>query len=403
MQPAHRSAAGACLAAAPLLMAASLAVAAQAEPWPAEKAKAWSREKPWLVGCNFVPSTAINQLEMWQPETFDPVAIDRELKLAHDLGFTSVRVFLHDIPWKQDRDGFVERVDQFLKLADKYDIGVMFVLFDSVWHPHPAAGKQPEPTPGVHNSGWMQSPGAAALADPSREEELRDYVTGIVGRFRDDDRVHVWDVWNEPDNTNASSYGAQEPPNKDALVLPLLRKTFEWAREAGPEQPLTSGVWAGDWSDANKLTPLQTVQVEQSDVVSFHSYGNLEDVKRCVGNLRRYDRPILCTEYMARPLGSTFDPVLGWFAENDIGAYNWGFVEGRSQTIFPWDSWQKPYEGEPPVWFHDIFRADGTPYRPDEVGYIRTVTAEARKARAGGPDLTTDPAHRDRKAAEAPR
>jgi hypothetical protein len=316
---------------------------------------------------------------MWQADTFDPAAIDRELAWAEGLGFNSMRVFLHHLLWEQDREGFLKRMDEFLSIADRHGIGVMFVLFDSVWDPDPKLGLQRPPKKGLHNSGWVQSPGRKDLADRTRHALLADYVRGVVGHFKNDRRVHVWDLWNEPDNTNDNSYGKnnlkQEPENKKELVLELLEKTFAWARQAGPSQPLTSGLWLGAHkADPARLIPIEKVQLRQSDVISFHSYGKLDDVKVWVENLRRHGRPLTCTEYMARPAGSTFDPVLGYFKDETIGAYNWGFVAGKSNTIYPWDSWQKPYAQEPPVWFHDIFRTDGTPYNTQEVEYIKRVT-----------------------------
>ena len=350
------------------------------DKWTPEQAKAWAKTQPWLVGCNYIPSTAINQLEMWQAESFDPATIDRELGWAEGLGFTSVRVFLHHLPYEQDRDGFLKRIDEFLTIADKHKIGVMLVPFDSVWDPNPKLGKQREPQPGLHNSGWVQSPGAADLTKPERHKVLEEYVRGVVGRFKGDRRVQAWDIWNEPDNLNNNSYGdknlKQEPANKLDLTVPLLAKSFVWARECDPTQPITSGVWIGNWADEKKLNPTERVQLDESDVISFHSYGKLADIKKCVDNLRRYDRPIICTEFMARPNGSTFDPVLGYLKEQDVGAHCWGFVNGKSNTIYPWDSWQKRYDKEPPVWFHDIFRTDGAAYRPEEVEYIRKVTGK---------------------------
>jgi hypothetical protein len=227
----------------------------------------------------------------------------------------------------------------------------------------------------------VQSPGADTIKNPARFALLKDYVTGLVGHFRKDRRVLVWDVWNEPDNDNASSYGKLEPAGKADLVLPLLRQAFAWCREVRPTQPLTSGIWMawlGNWSDPTKLSPIERLQLEQSDIITFHNYAKLGDMKECVQNLRRYGRPMLCTEYMARPNESTFDPILGYLKEQGVGAYNWGFVAGKCQTIYPWDSWGKTYTGEPPVWFHDIFRANGSPYRPDEVEYIRSVTGAER-------------------------
>ena len=349
------------------------AMAPQDRQWTSAEARAWEATQPWLVGCNFIPSTAINQLEMWQADTWDPVTIDRELGWAAGLGFTSVRVFLHDLAWQEDPKGFLQRMDRFLDLADKHGIGVMIVVFDGVWDPFPKAGKQRAPRPHIHNSGWVQSPGADILRDPARQDALKPYVQSVIGRFRKDRRVQVWDLFNEPDNP-VSQYRDVELPNKAEVALRLLKKAYAWAREVGPSQPLTSGVWIGNWADPAKLTPMERCQLEDSDVISFHCYGNLDAAKKCVENLRRYQRPILCTEYMARPNGSRFDPILGYFQQEHVGAYNWGFVNGKSQTIYPWDSWKKEYKGEPPVWFHDIFRSDGTPYDARELQYIRSIT-----------------------------
>jgi GH35 family endo-1,4-beta-xylanase len=362
---------------------ASAASGKSTEPWPAEKANAWYAKQPWLVGSNYITSSAINQLEMWQADTFDLTAIDRELGWAESLGFTSMRVFLHHLLWEQDKAGFLNRIDQFLEVAHKYKINVMFVLFDSVWDPSPKLGKQRDPQKGLHNSGWVQSPGKEDLLDPKRQQLLEDYVKGVVGAYKSDPRISVWDIWNEPDNLNGNSYGDKHLKTelaakvKHDAVVKLLPKTFAWAREAGATQPLTSGLWLGGHkADPAKLIPIEKVQLEQSDIISFHSYAKLDGTKTWVSRLKEYKRPILCTEYMARPEGSTFDPILAYFKEEKIAAYNWGFVDGKSNTIYPWDSWQKPYATEPPVWFHDIFRTDGKPYREEEVKYIRSVTGK---------------------------
>ena len=298
-----------------LLITCSLSFAADAR-WSADKAAAWHREHGWLVGCNFNPSTAMNQLEMWQADTFDPKTIDRELGWAQSLGFNSVRVYLHDLLWQQDAQGYLARMDKFLEIADKHGIKVMFVIFDSVWDPNPKLGKQQPPTPHVHNSRWLQSPSTEVLRNASKHEKtLREYVTGIVGHFRNDPRIVAWDVWNEPDNTNNNSYGKLEPENKAELVLPLLEKTFAWARAAKPTQPLTSGVWHSSWADPARLAPIPRVQLYQSDVISFHSYGNLAALKNAVKSLRQYKRPLLCTEYMARGNDSNFNPNLGYLKQ----------------------------------------------------------------------------------------
>src|SRR5271157_4224125 len=241
--------------------------------WTERQANNWYRNQPWLVGANYIPSTAINELEMWQADTFDPQRIDLELGWAESIGLNTMRVFLHDLLWQQDAPGFQKRIDTFLSIASKHHIKILFVLFDSCWDPDPHLGKQHDPRPGVHNSGWVQSPGAAALKDPAQLPRLEAYVKGVVGAFAKDPRILGWDVWNEPSNTNQGSYGSQELPNKVELVLALLPKVFAWAREAGASQPLTSGLWEGNWTSPNQLGRMQEIQLEQSDILSFHDYG----------------------------------------------------------------------------------------------------------------------------------
>lgn len=350
--------------------------------WSPEEAGAWSRERPWPVGCNFTPSSAINQLEMWQPETFDPATIDRELGWAGQLGFNSVRVFLHHLLWQQDSVGFLKRMDQFLAIADKYHIAVMFVPFDGCWDPCPKLGAQRAPRKGVHNSGWLQSPGAGILGNPARYDELKPYIQGVIGHFKDDRRVMCWDLFNEPDNDNHGSYPAQEIPNKAARVLELLKKTIAWAREVNPSQPLTTDVWIGTWPDPAKFSALENFIFANSDIITFHNYGKLEEIQQCVQHLKRFNRPIICTEFMARPTGSTFSPVLGYLKAQNVGGMCWGFVDGKTQTIYPWDSWTKTYDNEPPVWFHDILRRDGVPFDCAEASYLRALTRSQRPASA---------------------
>ncbi|WP_245747673.1 glycosyl hydrolase [Parapedobacter koreensis] len=341
--------------------------------WTAEEANAWYARQGWLVGSNYIPATAINQLEMWQEDTFDPETIDKELGWAAALGMNTARVYLHDLPYGQDSSGFLNRVDQFLGLAEKHGIRPLFVIFDSCWDPFPALGKQRAPKPHVHNSGWVQSPGQRALKDSTQYPRLERYVKGVIGHFADDGRILGWDVWNEPDNMTGPSYEAVEIKDKVSYVLPLLAEAFEWARSANPVQPLTSGIWAGDWSADSTLKPIERLQIEQSDIISFHNYDTPEDFEKRIQQLQRYGKPLWCTEYMARPNGSTFAGFLPIAKKYNIAMFNWGFVDGKTQTIYPWDSWTKTYTAEPPVWFHDIFRGDGTPYRQEEVDVIKSL------------------------------
>jgi hypothetical protein len=357
------------------------AVSQQTARWPEQKANAWYAQQPWLVGSNYIPKSAINQLEMWQEPTFDPTEIDKELTWAEAMGMNTMRVFLHDLLWQQDAAGFQKRMDQFLTIASRHHIRPLFVLFDSCWDPSPHLGPQHPPIPGVHNSGWVQSPGATALSNPNQYPRLKAYVLGVVRAFANDDRILGWDIWNEPGGVSSETYPNEELKEKDkiARVTTLLPQAFEWAREANPTQPLTSGVWAVDTSsDGANLAEIQQIQLRESDIVSFHNYDWPEAFKKEVVWLRqKYHRPVICTEYMARSEGSTFDTVLPIAKQERVGAINWGFVAGKTQTYLPWDSWQRPYVVEQPsVWFHEVLRSDGTPYRQAEVDLIRQLTGK---------------------------
>ncbi|MFD2164559.1 cellulase family glycosylhydrolase [Paradesertivirga mongoliensis] len=346
--------------------------------WTKEKANKWYAKQGWLAGANFIPSTAINQLEMWQAASFDTATINRELGLAESIGMNTMRVYLHDLLWDQDSTGFVKRMNTFLEITQRHKIKPMFVLFDSCWDPFPKLGTQRSPTPFVHNSGWVQSPGYEALKDSTQYPRLERYVKGVVRNFRNDKRVLAWDVWNEPDNTNNSSYGKRELPNKVQYVFPLLKKTFEWSRSVNPSQPLTSGVWLGDWSSPEKMKEIDKLQLEESDIITFHNYDSSEEFEKRIKWLQPLGRPVICTEYMARGNRSTFQGSMPIAKKYNVGVYNWGLVDGKTQTKMPWDSWDKKYTGEPVIWFHEIFHTDGRPYRHEEIVLIKKLTSDAK-------------------------
>lgn len=350
--------------------------------WTPVAASAWHKALPWQVGCNFTPSYAVNQLEMWQADSFDIAAIDSELALAASLGMNAARVYLHDLLWLQDSAGFTSRIDAYLAAADRHGIRTMLVLFDSCWGPNPELGPQRAPTPGVHNSGWVQSPGMAVLADERHHHRLQHYVEGIVDRYATDPRVLAWDIWNEPDNgPEVALCDPLQLKAKADLVVPLLVSAFGWARAAGATQPLTSGIWLGDWSAPDLLSPIQTAQTENSDIISFHNYGTAKDFRQRVKWLKAHGRPMLCTEFMARPVGSTFEAILPVAKKAKVGAFCWGLVKGKTQTHLPWDSWANPYADDPTrTWFHDVFDAQGVPHDAAEVAFIKLLTeADTRR------------------------
>ena len=323
--------------------------------WTAAQANAWYAEQPWLLGCNFIPSNAINQLEMWQAATFDPAAIDRELGWAEDMGMNTLRVYLHDLAWSTDPDGFLTHVDQFLGLATDHGIRPAFVFFDDCWNADPQPGPQPAPKPGVHNSGWAQSPGARVVNDSSLWTGLDEYVQGVIGAFTQDERILFWDLYNEPGNND-----------QGARSLPLLKQAFAWARAASPSQPLTVGLWFDN-------DELNTFQLEASDIISFHNYHDAGNLEEQIRTLRAYGRPLICTEWLRRGHSEVAD-CLPVFHREKIGAYNWGLVSGKTQTIYAWNT--PGGAAEPEVWFHDLLRADGAPYRAEEVSLFRRYAAQ---------------------------
>ncbi len=356
-----------------LLCCLCLTTAHAREQWSVEQANAWYAKQPWMAGANYLPRSAINQLEMFQAETFDAKMIDEEFGWAESLGYNVMRVYLHDLLWEQDAKGFLARLDQVLAIADKHGIRLVLTIFDSCWLPAPKLGKQPDPKPHVHNSGWVQSPGLAILGDPARWEALKPYVIGVVGRFKDDPRVMMWDVFNEFDNGRP-----KELPDKPEKALGLAKLARAWALSADPLQPVTTCIWMNHTKPLDQLAPWERFQIEGSDVINFHIYSNINDTRKAVEALKKFGRPLICTEYMARPTGSTFKDVLPFFKAEKIAAINWGFVDGKSQTKFPWDSSSKTYPDEPEPWFHDVLRRDGTPYRADEVELIRKLTGKAK-------------------------
>ena len=331
--------------------------------------------RAWPLGCNFTPSTACNQLEMWQPGTFDRETIDRELSWAAGLGMNTVRVYLHDILHRDDADGFLARMEWFLECADGHGISMIPVLFDGVWNPWPRSGPQQDPVPRLHNSRWVQGPGSAILHDPERWSELEPYVSDVVGHFADDARILAWDVFNEADQVDAESMKSGSRAEKTEHATGLARQVFSWARASAPSQPLTMGVWEYGTDNTPAPNPYNELALEMSDIVSFHCYSPRDVLESVIDNLSVHGRPLLCTEWLARTAGSTAN-LLPVFRERNVGAINWGLVDGRTNTRFPWRSWTEKVDDDEP-WFHELLRVDGTPYSAEEAEIFRRTSGIA--------------------------
>jgi len=327
--------------------------------WSKEKVNDWYSKQQWLSGCNFQPSSAINQIEMWQAETFDAPTIEKELGWAQELGFTTMRVYLSSVVWKNDSEGFKKRMNQFLAISSKHGIRPVFVFFDDCWNEESSIGKQPSPRPGVHNSGWVQDPGVSLRKDTIKlYPVLEKYIKDVLTTFKNDKRVLLWDMYNEPGN---SKHGITS--------LPLLKNAFKWARKVNPSQPISSGIWYFECNELNVF------QIQNSDVITYHNYLNEKTHQLWINFLKMYERPLICTEYMARRNDSKFQNIMPFLKKNNIGAINWGFVSGKTNTIFAWDE-PKPNEKEPKLWFHDIYRQDKTPFDQEEINVIKNTNGK---------------------------
>ena len=326
-----------------------------------EQSQRWSKKKAWesynsvgpIKGVNYVPSSAVNMLEWWQKDTFDPKTIDRELGWAHKSGCNSVRCNVSFEVWEVDSEGLLKRLDEFLALAAKHKIGVLFCLFDDVnfARAKPIVGKQPKPKPGVHNSRWVPSPTPAKVTDKKAWPALEKYVKAVVGKFSKDKRVLVWDLYNEPGN---GGLGGKS--------LPLCEATFKWARAMKPVQPLTIGPWRAHGGNMSKKL------VELSDVVSFHAYSSAAGVEKTTKLYQKYERPLLCTETLRRIKGHDYPAVLPVFAKYKVSWWNWGLVAGKQQTYLPWGKKGLTIKDH---WHWDMLWPDGKPYDPKEIELIK--------------------------------
>lgn len=334
--------------------------------WSEERANAWYAAHEWPVGFNYVVSTAINQFEMWQQETFDPQTMEREMALAQGLGFNTVRIFLHDMVWEADPEGFKQRIDRFLGICDSHGLKAIVTFFTNGGRfENPKLGKQPDSIPGVHNSQWIQSPGAPSVNDPASWPRLERYVTDIMTAFRDDDRILFWCLYNEPENFR-----------QGARSLPLLREVFRWGRAVNPSQPLSAPIWIcpGLHGDRSNF-PIISFLGENCDIMTFHCYYGAEEMETFITFMKQFGRPIVCQEYMGRPR-STFEEILPILKREHVGAISWGLTAGKCNFHLQWSS--KAGDPEPEIWFHDIYRADGTPYDQHEVDFIRSMTQDKK-------------------------
>jgi hypothetical protein len=357
--------------------------------WNKEAALDWHGRQSWQCGFNYLPASAINFVEMWQEQTFDQDGIDRELRWAADIGFNSLRTNLPFAVWQSDRDGLIGRVDRFLEITSRHGLKTMICLLDDCEFSgrSPQIGKQPDVRHGVHNGGAVGSPGRESVMDPLVWPEIGRYVRDLVSRFKHDDRISVWDIYNEPGNRLIFLPSSEElyDPALESCSHRLMLEAFAWCREINPSQPLTVGAWRvpppdEELGECVYSHPTDTAALEISDVTSFHAYTPLPRMRRIIAELAESGRPIFCTEWMARHAGSSIEEQLPLFKQHKVGAYQWGLVNGRTQTHLPWPQFQMaetPEKFRADEWFHDLLRPDGTPFSAHETQLIGRLSKVA--------------------------
>jgi hypothetical protein len=329
------------------------------ERWSEQRANEWYRKQPWLCGFNYIPAYAINYTAMWDKTSFDTSVIDRELALAETSGMNVLRAVLQFAVYDDDPEYFLQTLDRFLAICAKHKIRFMPALFDDCvfgLEHDPKVGKQPEPLIGWYAWAWSPSPGHSMVVDERTHPRIEKYVKAVMNRFKNDDRILLWDLYNEPTNGGLGS-----------ASFPLLKKVITWARSVAPTQPISVDVWNND-------KRLNDIAIPASDVITFHNYGNKDLLVKQINDLRQYNRPLICTEWMNRPSGSVISTHLPVFYKEKVGCMLWGLVNGKTQTHLPWG--HRPGDPAADVWQHDLYHGDFSPYSKEEIDTIEKFTRQ---------------------------
>ncbi|HEX5154499.1 MAG TPA: cellulase family glycosylhydrolase [Parafilimonas sp.] len=337
-----------------LIVVTSLSAQNSAQRWSEQKANEWYKQQPWLCGFNYIPAYAINYTAMWDKTSFDAGAIDKELALAEQSGMNVLRAVLQYAVYADDSTYFLKTLDAFMAVCDKHHIKFVPSLFDDCSFgitQDPKIGKQPEPLAGWYAWAWSPSPGHSMVVDSTTYPKLEVYVKAVIDRFKNDQRILFWDLYNEPTNGGLGS-----------ATFPLLKKVIVWARAVNPSQPLTIDVF-------DKNPRLNEIIYANSDVITFHNYENKEVLLNQIKELKKRNRPVICTEWMNRPLKSTIETNLQVFYDEKVGCMLWGLVNGKTQTDLPWG--HRPGDPIPKIWQHDLYRGDLTAYDALEIETLK--------------------------------
>jgi hypothetical protein len=314
----------------------------------------------WIRGANYVPSYARNDVQKWMD--YDPKAIDRELGLAARLKLNSVRVFLQYAVYEHDPKLFLERYENFLSLCNKHNLRAMVVVFDSCF------GEFPD-IENYRDKDWMANPGQNMLG-PDHWPELEKYVQDVVGTHRNDDRIVMWDVMNEP---LCTSYASTEEGREK--IWTFLSHFLDVVKQKDPTHPLTVG-----YMNSRFIPRL----IDKLDVLGWHNYtGDMNALKADIRYVKelglKHEKPVHMSEIARRNHGQDFSKFLPVLREEKVGWYFWELMLGK--TVFS--------RGENPI--QGVVTTDGKSYAPDEIAAIMNVKAkEAAKlfSQRAFPDIT---------------
>ena len=368
-------------------VAVTLAAAAGRNgPWPKEKAWEWYRAQPWMRGCNYMPASCANRVDQWQElgceERF--AEMERELQVAESIGFNTLRIIVELQGfgvWLEEHDGFMERFERCLEIMDKHNMRAIVVLGNDCMRPK-SVWKLPKPGPQHYDIGYhggrKQSQhgsfpgeiGHSQVDDPELKPKFFAMCEELMTKYREDRRIVIWNIWNEPGNSNRGEVSAAP-----------LKELFELAWKIDPVQPLAADLWRDDFgTDPKSKNQAQCVAGQLSDIISYHCYSDYEHQVRVIRLLRKhYDRPMVNTEWLARIMHNDVFTAYPLYYIEGIGCTCWGFVAGKYQTYEPWESaWKQIEKGTPESktwdmtkWLHDLYRPSLRPYDPKEIDLIK--------------------------------
>lgn len=347
--------------------------------WTREEAWEWQKKVGWLRGCNFIGSDCANRIDMWQSHdnAIHMETADRELAKCKELGFNVVRLIIEFDVWIQEHDSFMNVLEKYISICDKHCQKVVLVLANEA---QLCRGEKYSPKPlgeqkyalGYHQGRFPLTPEEKAVPpyhELERTETREDYlkmVREIVGKYRKDERIVCWNVFNEPGIT----IGVERS-------VPLIELMFKTVRELDPIQPLSSDIWY--WRDLHEMRANDQISADLSDVLSWHNYKPMKDFVVDYEVLKGLGRPILLTEWLNRINRQTVQDVYPLLYLDRINCMCWGFVAGKTQTYEPWDSLWEQYEASDgkkdfdfTKWQHDLLRPNLRPYDPNEIKLIKS-------------------------------